>query len=165
MMKIKKIILGLCTAAFVVAGTSQVQAQDMKIGVVDTQKILTQSSLFSVLKNAEKELMGAEKQLYETRNRKLKELENAQKTMTPEQFLKLRQKFEQQIIAEVRKQEGKLKQRKAQIEKMKKDLEKSVQSSVKAIARQKGLTMVINKQLVLFGGVDITNDVVQSLRK
>lgn len=42
---------------------------------------------------------------------------------------------------------------------------KEVNAAVAKVAKAKGVTLVLNKALVYFGGVDITNDVVTSLKR
>lgn len=160
-----KLILAALLAAVAVSVASPVQAQEVMIGFVDTQAILAKSSLLAELKVAEQDLVGAEKKLYDTRNKKIKELEEAQKKMKPEEFLKLRQQYEREIIEMVKSEEKKLQQRKAEIEKKKKQLESDVQAVVRDIAKQKGLVLVVNKQIVLYGGIDITSEVVAKLPK
>lgn len=158
-------------AALLVAATSQmstpavVRAEDTHIGVVDTQQILTQSTLLQELRKAEQALQQAEKNLYDSRNQKLKELEKARTIMAEDEFLKKKQELERQLMAEAKDLEKDLEKRKQSIQKMKVELENQVQNIVKAVAQKRKLEIVINKQLVLFGGVDITNEVVEELKK
>ncbi len=44
-------------------------------------------------------------------------------------------------------------------------IEKSIQDAVKAVAEKKGLSVVIEKGAVVYGGQDITQDVVKQLSK
>ena len=44
-------------------------------------------------------------------------------------------------------------------------IEKSIQDAVKAVAEKKGLSVVIEKGAVVYGGQDITQDVVKQLGK
>lgn len=160
----KLILVGLLCSLALSVGTPAL-AEEMQIGFVDTQAILAQSSLLAELKVAEQDLVGAEKKLYDTRNKKIKELEEAQKKMKPEEFLQLRQKYEREIIEMVKSEEKRLQARKAEIEKKKKQLEADVQAVVRDIAKKKGLALVVNKQIVLYGGTDITSEVVAELKK
>jgi outer membrane protein len=42
---------------------------------------------------------------------------------------------------------------------------KSVEESVKKVAEQKGLSVVLDKGAVVYGGVDITQDVLKQVSK
>ncbi|MPN27379.1 hypothetical protein SDC9_174810 [bioreactor metagenome] len=42
---------------------------------------------------------------------------------------------------------------------------KEAQMAVRTVAKVKGITVVIEKSAVYFGGIDITDDVVQELKK
>lgn len=155
----------LIAASALLSTPAPALAEDPRIGVVDTQQILANSSLLEELKKAEQALQGAEKQLYESRNVKLKELEKARTMMKEEEFLKKKQQLETSLMNEVKEAEKGLEKRKLDIQKMKVDLEKTVQDIVKAVAQKRKLEIVINKQLVLYGGVDITQEVVEELKK
>lgn len=141
------------------------QAEDIRIGVVDTQQILSQSTLLQELRNAEQALQKAEKELYESRNQKLRELEKARTVLKEDEFLKRKQELERQLMAEAKELEKDLEKRKQSIQKMKVELENQVQNIVKAVAQKRKLEIVINKQLVLFGGIDITNEVIEEIKK
>lgn len=163
----KKVILSLMAAALLAAPgfAAPAQAADIKIGIVDTQSILGESSLLEVLRKAEQEVAAAEKKLVDARNQKIKELEQAQKTMKVDDFIKLRQRYEREIVEQVKAEETKIEQKRQDIQKRKIELENKVESVVQAIAKKKGLDLVINKQLVLFGGIDITNEVIAEIKK
>jgi outer membrane protein len=163
----KKVILSLMAAALLAAPglAAPAQAADIKIGIVDTQSILGESSLLDVLRKAEQEVAAAEKKLVDARNQKIKELEQAQKTMKVDDFIKLRQRYEREIVEQVKAEETKIEQKRQDIQKRKIELENKVESVVQAIAKKKGLDLVINKQLVLFGGIDITNEVIAEIKK
>ena len=44
-------------------------------------------------------------------------------------------------------------------------LQKSVEESVKKVAEQKGLSVVLEKGAVVYGGQDITQDVIKQISK
>ena len=44
-------------------------------------------------------------------------------------------------------------------------VQKQVEDAVKAIAEAKGLSVVLNKDTVVYGGTDITQDVIKKLSK
>lgn len=165
----KKYILtlaaGLMLAApLAVAPTLPVQAET-KIGVIDVQRILSSSALLKALEGAQRDVQQAEQKLIESRNQKMKELQEKQGKISEDEFLKLKRKYEDEIMQQAKSEETKLERKKEEIQKMKDKLEKDVEAVVQTVAKQKGLDMVVNKQLVLFGGTDITADVVSELNK
>jgi len=42
---------------------------------------------------------------------------------------------------------------------------KDIDLAIRTVAKAKGLTIVLDKTQVFFGGMDITNDVIQELKK
>lgn len=42
---------------------------------------------------------------------------------------------------------------------------KDLDNAVRVVAKNKGITLVIDKSVALFGGIDITQDVIQELKK
>ncbi len=42
---------------------------------------------------------------------------------------------------------------------------KDVDLAMRAVAKAKGITLVLDKGMVFFGGEDITNDIIQELKK
>ena len=42
---------------------------------------------------------------------------------------------------------------------------KEVNDTIAKVAKQKGVTIVVNKALVYYGGIDLTQDVVNALKK
>ena len=47
---------------------------------------------------------------------------------------------------------------------MRESLRKKVETAIKDIAKQKKLTFVVDKQAMYYGGIDITNDVLQKIK-
>lgn len=170
----KKLILMLSAALLLAAPLSisvpAAHAADVKIGTIDVQRILSQSALLKALKQAEGDVAEAEKRLIDARNKKLEELQKLQQKvvngeMKEEAFLAQKRKYEDEIRDQAKAEEKKLEGKKDQIRQQKEKLEKNVEETVQKIAKQKGLDLVINKQLVLFGGTDITEDVMKAMPK
>ena len=171
----KKLILTFTAALMLaaplsIANPAAVHAADVKIGTIDVQRILSQSALLKALKQAEGDVQEAEKRLIEARNKKLEELQKLQQKvvngeMKEEDFLNQKRKYEDEIRNQAKAEEKKLEGKKDQIRQQKEKLEKNVEETVQKIAKQKGLDIVINKQLVLFGGTDITEDVMKAMPK
>lgn len=164
----KKIIVtlaaGLMLAAPLAVVPSMPARAEAKIGVIDVQRILSSSALLKALEGAQRDVQQAEQTLIESRNKKMKELQEKQGKISEDEFLKLKRKYEDEIMQQAKSEETKLERKKEEIQKMKDKLEKDVEAVVQTVAKKKGLDMVVNKQLVLFGGTDITTDVVNELK-
>ncbi len=144
------------------------QAAEAKIGVVDLQRILKSSALIKALQSAENAVRDEEKKLVEERNKLLKELQTMQEKvvknqMSEEDFLKKKREYEDRIRNMAKTAEDKIGRRKKEISEKKNNLEKSVQEAVKKVSAKMGLDLVVNKQIVLFGGKDITGDVIKAI--
>jgi len=53
----------------------------------------------------------------------------------------------------------------AEEQKLMQPLFKDIDLAIRTVAKAKGLTIVLDKTQVFFGGMDITNDVIQELKK
>lgn len=170
----KKTLLAILAAAALAAPvtgmTAPAYAQEMKVGTIDVQRILAQSPLMKALEAAQKQVQEAEQGLVTFRNDKLKELQEMQKkvqegSMKEEEFINKQRALEDELRKRVEEAQKSLGGKKEEISKMKVKLEKDVETAVTQVAKDKGLDMVINKQLVIFGGMDITADVIGQLPK
>lgn len=162
---LSSLVAGLMLAAPLTTYEAQAQTATMKVGIIDVQRILAGSSLLKALQGAEQEVAAAEKKLIEFRDQKLQELQGMQGKVSEEEFLKKKQEFERQIVERMKNEQTAIERKKEEIRKMKESLEKDVETAVNAIAKQKGLDMVINKQFVMYGGTDITGDVIKAMPK
>lgn len=165
----KKTLLALVAGLLLAAPlTAPAHAADMKVAVIDVQQILQRSSLWKALQNAQQTVAELEKSLVEQRNGLMKKLQDLQQQvqegkMTQDQFTTEQRKAEDEMRAKVKQAQDSLEAKKKQITEMKDKLEKNVKDTVEKIAHDKGFDMVISKQLVLFGGTDITEDIIKSL--
>jgi len=95
-----------------------------------------------------------------------KQLEDARKKGTSQDELtKMRQKFEQQIYEKRLKAQDLLKNKQSDLEKARDKLRKDVEIAIKEVASQKKIDIVIDKQAVFFGGMDITDEVTKKIKK
>lgn len=143
-------------------------AAEAKVGVVDLQRILQSSALMKALDTAGQAVQNEEKKLVEERNKLLKDLQGMQEKvvkgeLTEEAFLKKKREYEDRIRDMAKTAEDKIGKMKTEINKSKETLEKNVETAVKSVAAKMGLDLVVNKQVVLFGGQDITSDVIKAL--
>lgn len=136
------------------------------IAVVDTQKIIMQSGYYDAIKNADEEIKKLEKQLQDDMMSMDKQLEEARKKGESQaELTKMREKFEQDIYEKRLKAQELLKTKQSELEKTRDKLRKDVEAAIKEIASQKKIEMVIDKQAVFFGGMDITDEVAKKIKK
>ena len=143
-------------------------AAEAKVGVVDLQRILQSSALMKALDMAGQSVQAEEKKLVEERNKLLKDLQEMQEKvvkgeMKEDAFLAKKSEYEDRIRNMAKTAEDKIGKMKTEINEKKVTLEKNVENAVKSVAAKMGLDLVVNKQVVLFGGQDITSDVIKAL--
>jgi outer membrane protein len=142
---IKKFVVCLL-AAFLLASLGEAAfaaaAQEEKVGEIDPQKILFQHPKYEQTLKQIKSI--ADKKQADAKTAIDKESDNNKKA---ELFQKMR--------SEVAAEEQKLMQ----------PIFKDIDLAVRKVAGAKQITVVIDKGAVFFGGLDITEDVVQELKK
>ena len=137
----KTAALLLAIAALFAFGAISYAAED-KVGYVDDMGVLQQFSKFQ----------QAQKQLDELGKKK----SNAAKAaFDKESDEKKKSEIVQNLQFEMREEEAKLMNR----------VLKEVNDTIAKVAKQKGVTIVVNKALVYYGGIDLTQDVVNALKK
>ena len=135
----KTAALLLAIAALFAFGAISYAAED-KVGYVDDMGVLQQFSKFQ----------QAQKQLDELGKKK----SNAAKAAF-ESDEKKKSDIVQNLQLEMREEEAKLMN----------PVLKEVNDTIAKVAKQKGITIVINKALVYYGGIDLTQDVANALKK
>lgn len=131
----------LAIAALFAFGAISYAAED-KVGYVDDMGVLQQFSKFQ----------QAQKQLDELGKKK----SNAAKAaFDKESDEKKKSTIVQNLQLEMREEEAKLMN----------PVLKEVNETIEKVAKQKGVTVVVNKVLVYYGGIDLTQDVVNALKK
>ena len=137
----KTAALLLAIAALFAFGAISYAAAD-KVGYVDDMGVLQQFSKFQ----------QAQKQLDELGKKK----SNAAKAaFDKESDEKKKSDIVQNLQLEMREEEAKLMN----------PVLKEVNDTIAKVAKQKGITIVINKALVYYGGIDLTQDVANALKK
>jgi outer membrane protein len=138
----KRIGILLSLAVLLVCSSAVLASANEKIGVIDSQKIIFQHPRFEAVT----------KQLQQISQKKENEMKMAV-DKEPDQnkkaqiFNTKRNEFAQE--------EAKLMQ----------PIFQEAQVAVRTVARLKGVTVVIEQSAVYFGGIDITDDVIQELKK
>ena len=136
----KTAVLLLALAALFAFGAISYAAED-KVGYVDDMGVLKQYSKFQ----------QAQSQLDEIGKKK----SNAAKAaFDKEKDEKKKSQIVQTLQLEMREEEAKLMN----------PILKQVSETVAKVAKQKGVTIVVNKVLIYYGGLDLTPDVIKALK-
>jgi len=137
----KTLIAALLTITAIFAAQAAFAA-DAKLGYVDGDKILAQYPKF----------MAAQKQLAQTAERKEA---SAHAAFEKEKDENKKAQIVQNLQKELAQEE----------EKVMRPILKTVNDTVQKVAQQKGVSVVVNKGLVYYGGTDLTADVVSALKR
>lgn len=137
----KTVALLLAIFALFAFGAISYAAEDT-LGYVDDVKVLKEYPKFQ----------QAQKQLDELGKKKSNEAKAAFDKETDE---KKKSEIVQNLQLEMREEEGKLMT----------PVLKEVNAIIEKVAKQKGVTIVVNKLLVYYGGVDLTDAVITELKK
>lgn len=114
-------------------------AANSAIGVVDFQRLVTSSPNINNVRNTMKnEVMAAEK-----------DFQNKAKSMSDQE----KQKFGQQLQTRLMNRENELMT----------PVINAINAAIKKVADKKGLSVVVHKNVVVLGGVDITEEVVKAM--
>lgn len=121
--------------------SAQAAASESAIGVVNYQMLVAQSpELKTVDETMKTEIEAAQKDF----NEKSKNMNDAEKrryyTQTQERLANKQKELMDPVL-------------------------KSIEASIKKIADKKGLSVVVEKSTVVYGGVDITDEVAQAMQK
>lgn len=136
----KTAVLLLAIAALFAFGAISYAAED-KIGYVNDMAVLQQ---FPKFKQAQKQISDLGK----------KKSDAAKSAFDKEKDEKKKSQIVQNLQLEMRDQEAKLMT----------PILKQVNDTIAKVAKQKGITIVVNKALVYYGGTDITQDVIKALK-
>lgn len=145
------IITGAIAASTLVAPA----AMAYTIGFVDTARVLTSyKGAQSAQATMAKEIQ-AYQQAFADRQKKIAEAHKAGKTQA--EIQKLTAQYEREL-APLKEKAAKLEQ------KLSAGVKTKVESVITSIAKRRKVDVVIDKAAVLYGGVDLTGDVIQALK-
>lgn len=139
---VKRATAVLALGVLLVATASGVAAAQEKVGVIDPQKVLFQHPKFQEVQRQIKSVFDKKQQ--EARTAIEQTSDNQQK----------------QQIFEKKRQEAAMEE-----QKLMEPLFKDIDLAIRTVAKLKSITVVLDKGQVFFGGTDITEDVVQELKK
>lgn len=146
----KRIMLALATTLLIAP-----QALAYSIGFVDMTKIQQESRTF---KQAQSEFTTEQAKYQKALEERQKKLEEARKTQKEEEVAKLQEQYGKELGAmrdQLQRLESSLYQK----------IDAQLNTSVKSVAAKKKLDIVLTKQAVYYGGIDITADVIKNLNK
>ncbi|MFA6641437.1 MAG: OmpH family outer membrane protein, partial [Thermovirgaceae bacterium] len=126
----------------VLTALSGIALAQEKIGVIDPQKVLFQHPKFE----------QAQKQIKTVVEKKQAEAKDA--------IDKTSDNNEKQRIFETKRQEAAREE-----QKIMEPIFKDIDLAIRTVAKAKGVTIVLDKTQVFFGGADVTEDVIQELKK
>lgn len=154
----KKILLSSFISLSFLAGPVLAQT---KIGVVDTQTIISTSKLYAELRKSEQELARMQEAFQKEYMDKMNKLQQAK---NKEEFEKLQKQFQNELIKKRDSVMNSLQVKQKNLDKMKNDLRKKVEVAINNIAKAKKLEYVVDKQAMFYGGLDITKDVLAKIK-
>lgn len=159
-----KAVLGLSLAMAAFGQTAN--AKDATVAIVDTKKILENSNLPSALNSAQKEVETFKTESQKILMNRTKQLDDARaKKASDADLKKMQETFQKEIDA--RNSDGMAleEKKKKELEDLSTKLKSDVEEAIKAVAKEKQIDVVVDKQAVLFGGTDITEDVIKKIKK
>jgi len=132
----------MALSALVLTALSGIALAQEKIGVIDPQKVLFQHPKFE----------QAQKQIKTVVEKKQAEAKDA--------IDKTSDNNEKQRIFEAKRQEAAREE-----QKIMEPIFKDIDLAIRTVSKAKGVTIVLDKTQVFFGGADVTEDVIQELKK
>lgn len=138
----KKLAVLLVAVLAIFSAYNVASAADEKVGFVDEMTVLQQ---FPKFKQAQQQIDAIGK----------KKSEAAKVAFDKETDEKKKANIVQTLQLEMREEEAKLMN----------PILKEIKETIAKVAKTKGITIVLNKGLVYYGGIDITNDVVTALKR
>ena len=167
------LILAFAATGFVGAASRPAST----VGYVDNDKIATQlpdyKSFQNDVKAKQSQLSQYENTLLQQHNTYLKDLANKatqEKTgKSPEEQTAIDKKYREIAQKKTDEIKGKLDQKRNEMMKalndQKKVIDARVTKSIASIAAQRNLTMVLDKKAIYYGGTDITDAVIENMKK
>jgi outer membrane protein len=138
----KLAVLLLVAVLAIFSANSVASAADEKVGFVDEMAVLQQ---FPKFKQAQQQIEAIGK----------KKSDTAKAAFDKETDEKKKANIVQSLQLEMREEEAKLMN----------PILKEINDTIAKVAKTKGVTIVLNKGLVYYGGIDLTNDVVTALKR
>lgn len=138
----RKLCLLFTFLAAIMLVTAGAASADEKIGIADMQRVLFKHPRFE----------SVSKRIEAVYRAKEKELKTALEKVTDK---KVAAETAQAKRREVAQEEMKLKE----------PIYKEIRAAIRTVAKSKGITVVIERSAVQFGGIDVTEDIIKELNK
>ncbi|MBM3470582.1 MAG: OmpH family outer membrane protein [Armatimonadetes bacterium] len=142
----RKLIVAVGIAVIVIVGAALVQrqvpvfGQSFEVGYVEMQRAL----------ESHPRKASSERALQEFYQAKQREFKERSKTMTAFQRQELDRQLQQQILERRNELLG--------------GLDKELRAAVETVAKQAGVTVVLDRSVVLYGGTDLTDAVIKVIK-
>ena len=133
------VIVALAAAGFVVARSGPVLGQSFTIGYVDMARAV----------DAHPRKASAESALKDYAQSQIADAQQRMKTMAQPQRYDLQRQVNQEILKKRSQLIG--------------GLEKDIRSAIDKVAKQQGVSIVLSREVVLYGGVDLTDLVIKEI--
>lgn len=158
----KKILL----SSFIVLSTSlSAFAKDL-VGIVDTRKVFENSSLAMEYSKVQKEIQDLQDAYKKKTLDNTKKLEDAKnKKVSEKDLTKMQEQFSKELENDRKSADDLYEKKKVEFEKLTETFKVDMDKAIQDVAKEKQLQVVVEKQTVLFGGSDITEDVIKKLNK
>lgn len=125
------------------------------IGYVDTAKVLQTYNGARTAQHQMQQELVAYQQAFAERQKKIAEAQKAGKT--PAEIQKMTEMYEKELAP--------LKQKAATLEqRLSADVKTKVEAKIQAIAKNRKIDLVLDKAACLYGGIDLTPDVIRALK-
>jgi len=161
----KTLLKILGTSVLLLSTANATFANTTSIGLVDTQKIIENSTLYSELRKAEADLLKLQKNFEKEYMEKVQKLQSVlEQKKNPQEFQKLQDQYRRELMEKQSSAQKTLAEKQRSLETTRNNLRKKVEIAIKEIAKQKKLDYVVDKQMIFFGGSDITNDVLKKIK-
>jgi len=161
----KNMMTAIISTSLVLTAFSGVSsAKDSNFGFVDTQKIFQSSKLAEELTSAQNDVKVRESDFSKETLDKSKLLEDARaKKVSDAELRKMQEQFQKDLEAKRANLELLKENKQKELEEDSKKLKEQVEDAIKNVAKDKQIDIVVDKQAILFGGTDITDDVIKKL--
>lgn len=153
MKKLLAVALAAVTAGIV--STQTVSAQGPSFGYVDTAKVF---SSYTEAKKAQDQFRKKAEDYQQELGERQKQIEAARKAGKPEAEIQKMMKDAEQDLLPKKKAVEELDR------KLSTQIKGKIESAIAAAAKAKGVSTVVDKQVILFGGTDLTPEVVKRLK-
>jgi outer membrane protein len=131
------------------------QALAYTVGYVDTARLFREAKS---IKQAQASVQREQQRLQKEFEARQQKLESARKTKKDADIQKLQAQYTKEL--------GAMRDRMQRLDaSLSQKVKKQVEASIRGIAARRKLDMVLDKQVVYYGGLDITSDVIRSLNK